>query len=151
MLKAGLKLGNTWEWTYETETNIKAGQTEEAEAKLGSSTVGYNEVIDAYEDTMFKVFAFVSKFGPVSKETAVIFGTVTDEADAPVPNQRVDVITEDGVVQSTITNAQGTYRIFGIPSGVYRVQAEGVTKEVTLVSEQPIELSFSLASSSGSL
>ncbi len=143
LLKAELKASLTWEWSYETETNITAGRTEEAEAKLGSSTVGYNEVIDIYEDTMFKVFAFVSKSGRVPSESAMISGVVTDNAQLPIANQTVTVIREDGEAQMAVTNAQGVYRIFGISEGKLRIEVAGAAaEEVSLISQEPIELSF---------
>jgi hypothetical protein len=64
-LDAQVKEGISWEWSYETEIDLTTGQTQEAEFKLGSSTVGYYDVIDVYYDITFQTFAFVSLFEKV--------------------------------------------------------------------------------------
>jgi peptidyl-prolyl cis-trans isomerase A (cyclophilin A) len=57
--------------------------------------------------------------------TGTIFGTVTDEADAPIPGARV---TPDPVggdpLESTTTGPDGRYRFEALPVGIYVIRFE---------------------------
>lgn len=139
------KVGKTFEWAYETSSNVTTGKKEEATVKLLTDTLEYHDVFDVYQDTMFRTFAFVSKTGRLARGSEVISGAVTNLAHIPITNQRVDVIEANGRIHSTVTNAQGIYRIFAIPEGKLRIEVGEVAKEITLVSDQAIELPFQIS------
>jgi hypothetical protein len=143
-LESSVKANLTWEWSYEKSTNITTGTKEEATISLRTTTLEYDDVIDVYQDMMFRTFAFASKTGRVRRTSAVISGVVTNLAHKPLINQRVVAIQTDGRAQETVTNAQGIYRLFAIPEGKLRIEVAEVVKEITLVSDQAIELSFQI-------
>jgi hypothetical protein len=66
LLEAGIKVGGTFQWTYENTAEHTTGQNQEMEVILRTSTVGHHEVVDVYEDTAFGSFTFVSRTGPLS-------------------------------------------------------------------------------------
>lgn len=56
-------------------------------------------------------------------EAGTIYGSVTDNDGNILANSHVWV-EQDSVVSSTYTEADGSYRIIGLPSGIYTVYAE---------------------------
>ncbi|HEV2132322.1 MAG TPA: TonB-dependent receptor [Longimicrobiaceae bacterium] len=58
-------------------------------------------------------------------ELASLFGRVTDEADAPVAGAVVTLIESGTSAQrrTTLSDAEGAYRLVGVPAGRYRVAA----------------------------
>jgi hypothetical protein len=143
--KTKLAVSATFEWDYESSTNITAGTKEEATVLLKTTTVGYHNVIDVYEDTVFKTFAFVSQTGPMLGKSAVVVGAVTNKSLQPVFNERVDVIDKNAIARTVFTNAQGIYRLFSIPAGDLRITVAGVTKTVTLQPCEKLELPFEIS------
>ena len=75
----------------------------------------------------FVVFAFllVASLGMAqSKDTGTVVGTVYDVEGAPLPGVTVTAKNLDmGLVQSTVTNDSGNYRIEKLPRGMYTLTA----------------------------
>ncbi|HSN85280.1 MAG TPA: carboxypeptidase regulatory-like domain-containing protein, partial [Thermoanaerobaculia bacterium] len=66
--------------------------------------------------------------GPVFAQTDVttsrISGTVEDSEGAPLPGVTVTATnTETGLVQTTVTDERGFYRVRNLPTGTYRIEA----------------------------
>jgi len=124
LLEAGLKVGGTFEWDYENTNTQKSGQKQTASVTLQTSTVGYNDVIDVYYDTVFKSFAFASTSGPVSSSSAALSGTVSKKGK-PLSKQIVTVTMPNGQKRRVVTNANGEYRLFALPAGKHQVAVGG--------------------------
>lgn len=145
VLEFGADLTQAWTWEYETSANLTAGETEAVEVRLESSTAGYYEIFDIYQDTMFKTFAFVSRTKKFPEEKALVAGTVMDSAWRPIAHVRVDVVGAKGeLVRSTLTNAHGGYRIFGVADGPVRIMVGDVAEEVTIDAGKPLDLWFQI-------
>ncbi|MGH9514409.1 MAG: carboxypeptidase regulatory-like domain-containing protein, partial [Terriglobales bacterium] len=55
-------------------------------------------------------------------DLGTIRGTVTDSSGAVVPNASVTILdVRTGATRHTATNSQGSYQMFGLPSGTYKV------------------------------
>lgn len=85
-----------------------------------------------------------------------IVGTVTDaDTNAPIADADVDVYDSNGVVLSVTgyTDANGIYKIFGLPPGVYTLHAIAVGYEITktntvsVISKQIVTFNFSMKKS----
>ena len=67
-------------------------------------------------------------------------GTVS-YSDAPLPNAKVTLEDEKGVVvNATKADERGAFRILGVPTGKYKVLAIGVMKNRPRKAEQPVEV-----------
>jgi len=145
ILKATVSVGKTFEWDYETSTNISSGTQESVTVNLQSSTVGYENVIDVYQDTMFKSLAYVGQpqapIRPGTIPRAALTGTVHDPQGRPLFNQRVDVVLPNGQRHTTFTNAQGIYRMTLPALGQGRIEVNNITKTVALTAG-PIAVAF---------
>jgi hypothetical protein len=143
--KSTLSLGLTFEWDYETSTNVSSGTQENVTVNMQSSTVGYENVVDVYQDTMFKSLAYVARpAAPVRPGTiprAALTGTVHDPQGRPLFNQRVDVVLPNGQRNTTFTNAQGIYRLTLPALGQARIEVNNFAKTVALTAG-PIAVAF---------
>jgi hypothetical protein len=149
-VKATLAFGLTFEWDYESTTNVSTGTKEEATVKLKTGTVGYHDVIDVYQDTVFKTFAFVSHHKAALGLSDRVSGFVLTKRREPAFNKRVEAVALNGATRTAFTNAQGIYRLYDLPDGELRVTVEGETKIVTLLPGKKIELPFELSGSTAS-
>jgi hypothetical protein len=98
--------------------------------KCPTETVGYHNVIDVYQDTMFKTYAFVARHNRLTREQALIAGLLTDPTRTPLPHRKVSVTLPSGEIRTVFTNAQGIYRAFDVPDGEHEVTVGDVTTEV---------------------
>ena len=63
-------------------------------------------------------------FAQTDVTTSRISGTVEDAEGAPLPGVTVTATnTETGLVQTTVTDEQGFYRVLNLPTGTYRIEA----------------------------
>jgi hypothetical protein len=69
------------------------------------------------------VVAFAQDPGVTAPERGVIIGTVTDAAGQRLPGVTVIIRTTTGV-RTVVTDAQGRYRMAGLPLRTYRVVAD---------------------------
>src|SRR5579862_5457728 len=61
-----------------------------------------------------------------AQESGNITGVVSDPSSAAIPNATVTLTSEaTKSKRTTVTDASGTYRIDGVPVGVYDLQVEG--------------------------
>ena len=67
--------------------------------------------------------AFAQDPGRIARDPGVMIGTVTDTAKQRMPGVTITIETATGV-RSVVTDAQGRYRIAGLPLGRHRVVAE---------------------------
>jgi hypothetical protein len=66
-----------------------------------------------------------SAFAQTDVTTSRISGTVQDASDAALPGVTVTATnTETGLVQVTVTDEKGFYRILNLPTGTYNITAE---------------------------
>jgi hypothetical protein len=124
LLEAGLKVGGTFEWDYESTTTTKSGQKQSASVTLQTNTVGYNDVIDVYYDSVFKSFAFASTASGTASNAAALSGTVMKQGK-PLSKQIVTVTLANGQKRRVVTNAKGEYRVFAVPAGKHQVAVAG--------------------------
>jgi hypothetical protein len=96
--------------------------------------------------------------GPVFAQTDVttsrISGTVEDSSNAPLPGVTVTATnTETGLVQTTVTDERGFYRVLNLPTGTYRIEAAldgfatATAESVRLLLGSTPTINFSLQSS----
>jgi hypothetical protein len=130
--KSSLSVGLTFEWDYEMSRNVSAGTKESAAVVLRSETLGYHKTIDVYQDTMFKTLAFFEKPETDGMAMSALTGTVTDAANKPVFNSRVDVVLSSGNRYTTFTNQQGAYRLSVPTQGNAEIHAADMVKTVAL-------------------
>src|SRR5262245_1366986 len=70
-------------------------------------------------------FLLLSTFVFGQGTTGTISGTITDPQGAVVPGARVTIKnTETGLTRQTASNAEGYYRVVGLPSGQYEARVE---------------------------
>ena len=143
---SGFKAGLVLDWDYENTTEMQSGTVQKAELTLRTTTLGYHDVINVYEDTLFGTFAFVS-VGHFPPGTEVVSGTVTDAQDHPVSNQRVLVRMPDGITRTVFTNSRGIYRVFGGRVGTARVQIGGQERTVPIEAGKMHDASMRLGTS----
>ncbi len=97
-------------------------------------------------------FLMVASLGMAqSKDTATVLGSVYDVEGAPLPGVTVTAKNLDmGLVQSTVTNDSGQYRIEKLPRGMYTLTAaiqgfKTTTREgVELVIGSEVKVNFNL-------
>jgi Tachylectin len=138
---ASLNVGLTFEWDYEWSKNVSSGTQESVTVNLQSSTVGYQSVVDVYQDTMFKSLAYVASPQPPDGSVGALTGTVQDAQGRPLFNQRVDVALPNGQRHTTFTNAQGIYRLTLPAQGQGRIEVNNIVKTVALTAG-PIAVAF---------
>jgi hypothetical protein len=128
-----LQAGFVFDYDYENTTEETQGTTQKFEVDLRSTTVGFHEVVDIFEDTASKSFAFVSvgRFPPGSE---IVRGTVTDASGRPLASQRVIVHLPDGAQRTVFTDGRGVYRVFSAVLGTAQVR---VGSEVQTFNVQP--------------
>jgi hypothetical protein len=130
--KSSLSVGLMFEWDYEMSRNVSAGTKESAAVVLRSETLGYHKTIDVYQDTMFKTLAFFEKPETDGMAMSALTGTVTDAANKPVFNSRVDVVLSSGKRYTTFTNQQGAYRLSAPTQGNAEIHVADMVKTVAL-------------------
>ena len=58
-------------------------------------------------------------------QLSTVFGTVTDSSGANLPGAQVTILNQStGLKRSTPTDANGQYRLAGLPPGIYTIRAE---------------------------
>lgn len=83
-------------------------------------------------------------------EAGTIYGSVTDSEGNALVNSHVWV-EQDSFVSSTYTEADGSYRIIGLPSGIYNVYSEftdfitGSVENVNVSASSETEVNFELS------
>lgn len=116
------------------------GTSQAAVIDLVSSTVGFHDKIDVWEDSIFHSFAYVSETQGVGfrAESAGISGVVTNSAGTPLAKQLIVVKFADGSTQKLFSNAQGKYRIFNLHPGPVTLTVGRSVRKVTFVPGHPI-------------
>ena len=135
----------TFELEYETQRNVSSGSKQEATVLLQTDSIGFHDVIDIYQDTIFLTFCFVSRSGPVAGDAAMVTATVTNKLSRPISHQRVDVIERDGRTRTVFTDAKGVFRLFSVAEGDVQIKIGNLTQNVSLHRDKPRNLSFSLS------
>lgn len=113
---------------------------------LATTTVGYNDVIDIYEDSDYHTFTYVSESqgAGLSMSSLGVSGIVKNAAGKPAANQAIAVKFADGSTRRLFSDAQGNYRIFQVPAGPLTISAGGSARTVTFVPGKPIVRNFSV-------
>lgn len=99
---------------------------------------------------MVAIFLLVALPAWAQLPTSSIRGVIRDAQEGVLPGATVTVThKETGLTRTITTNAEGTYRIAGIPSGVYEIVADltGFSRSVRLVElvlNQEAEINISL-------
>ncbi len=127
------------------------GSSQTATVDLSTATVGYHDVIDIYEDSIYHSFAYVSETQGVGLKlaSAGVIGIVKNSAGKPVANQLITVKFADGSTRKLYSNAQGAYRIFKVPRGQLTITAGGAVTTANFVPGQ--EMQKQLTISAGAL
>jgi hypothetical protein len=110
-LKADLKTGVTYSYTYEKMLTDTKGVQQEAELTLKTSTQGYRADVDVYMDSLFGTFAAVPTKTYTLNDQPAIKGTLLDRAGKPRTNELVTVPLPNGASRRVLTNGQGVYRV----------------------------------------
>ena len=114
-LKANIKTGVTYSYTYEKMLTDTTGAQQSAELTLKTSTIGQRADVDVYMDAAFGTFATVSTNTYNVSDVPAIRGRLVDAAGRPRANELVTVPLLNGSSRRVITNAQGVYRVDGVP------------------------------------
>jgi hypothetical protein len=126
-------------WTNTNSAGNCNGASQTATVDLSSTTVGYHDVIDVYEDSIYHSFAYVSETQGVGLKVASadVTGVVKNSGGKPVVNQPITVKFADGSTREIFSNAQGKYRIFRVPPGTVTLTSGGSVSTAKFVSGQP--------------
>jgi len=127
-------------WTNTNSAGNCNGSSQTAVVDLSTTTVGFHDVIDVYEDSIYHSFAYVSETQGVGLPlpSAEVTGVVRDAAGKPVAKQLVTVKFANGSTRKLFSNAHGNYRIFKVPAGVLTITVGGVATKAKFVSGRPI-------------
>lgn len=123
-----------WSWTNTASFGSQSGFKDKAVVTPKTSTVGYYDLIDVYEDALMHSFLFVSESngnGFPPSEIA-LSGTVT-KAGHPLANGNIVVVLPGGQRRMVHTNARGAYRIYRAPAGRVQLVVAGRTEYETIV------------------
>lgn len=129
--KSQLEVGSVYDYDYENTTEQTQGTTQKFEADLRSTTLGFHEVVDVFEDTLSKSFVFLP-VGRFNTGAEIVRGTVTDPSGRPLAEQRVLVHLPDGARRTVFTDAHGIYRVFSTVPGTAEVQIGSELHTVTI-------------------
>jgi len=67
-------------------------------------------------------------------QLSTVLGTVTDSTGAVIPGAQVTILNQStGLKQSTLTDANGQYRLGGLPPGMYMIRAEKEKSQTEVV------------------
>jgi hypothetical protein len=124
------------------------GATQTATVGLATGTVGFHDVIDVFEDSIYHSFAYVSETSGAGLQalSADVSGEVLNAQGRPMPNQPIVVKFANGHTESLFSNAQGRYRIFKIPTGPLTITCGESVTRVTLTPGQRIVKNLRLSS-----
>lgn len=131
---------NTLTWANTASVGTVYGTNQTAKVDLSTTTVGFYDNIDIYEDLVYHTFAFASETqgrGFAGTPPSVT-GTVTSASGQPVPNQVVTVTLANGRTQRVFTNATGTYRVFAAPAGPTTLAIGGVVSRAMVTPGRPL-------------
>ncbi len=125
------------------------GSSQTATVDLSTATVGYHDVIDIYEESLYHSFAYVSETQGVGLKlsSANITGIVKNSAGRPVANQLMTVKFADGSTRKLFSNAQGAYRIFKVPPGRVTIASGGAVTTADFVPGQEIKKQLTIGTS----
>ena len=127
-------------WTNTNSAGNCSGSSQTATVDLSTTTVGYHDVIDVYEDSIYHSFSYVSETQGVGLKVADadITGVVKNSAGQPVPNQLITIKFANGATRKVFSNAQGKYRIFRVPPGSTTIMSGSLVSTANFVSGRPI-------------
>lgn len=130
VVKAALKVDESWTWSNISSQAGSAGTTQYASVTIGSPAFGYTDPIsvEVFYDTHFKTFAFDFIRGKPLALTGIV-----SAAGKPVPGKEVLLTAGDGVQYRTYTDQAGNYRFFGSYNVPVTVQSGNVAKSVARV------------------
>jgi hypothetical protein len=116
------------------------GSSQTATVDLSTTTVGYHDVIDVYEDSIYHSFSYVSETQGVGLKVADanITGLVKNSAGQPVASQLITIKFANGATREVFSNAQGKYRIFRVPPGSVTIASGGLVSTAKFVSGRRI-------------
>ena len=127
-------------WTNTSSTGTSYGSVQKAKVELNTTTVGFHDVIDVYEDSIYHTFAFVSETQGTGlpASSAAASGTIRNAAGQALARQLVTVTFADGRSRRVFTDARGTYRVFRAPAGALRIASGDAVTQATVVAGRPI-------------
>lgn len=131
---------DTLTWANTSSAGTTYGSNQTAKVDLSTTTVGFYDNIDVYEDLVYHTFAFVSQTQGrgFAGTPPSMTGTVMSPSGQPVPDQIVTVTLANGRTQRVFTNARGTYRVFGAPAGATTLAIGGVVSRATVTPGRPV-------------
>jgi hypothetical protein len=126
VIKASLKVTDTFEWTNTSTSTTTNGSSQSATVAVGGPAVGYTGPTDVlvYWDTVYNSFMFA--FPAVA---ASVSGVLMDKLGKPVPHTAVTLSSGPHTFK-TFTDSKGRYRFYGAPAGQVKIAA--VQEEFTL-------------------
>ena len=104
----------TWTWAIANNSAASAGTSQSANLTLNTSTVGFRDLIDVYQDTVFGTFLYVSETngtGIPANEPPTLTGLVL-KGGVPLANQLIQVRLSNGAIRKVFTNSKGQYEVF---------------------------------------
>ena len=128
----------TFTWSNTQSDAYSTGTSHQASVALGTSTVGFNEEINIYEDNVYHTFAFdgppsVDRVNAclVSREPYIatapgatpavspgtLQGTVSTLGGDPAANVLVVFHVSDGTVRNIYTDRHGNFVLYPVPEG----------------------------------
>ena len=127
MLKAKLKMEESWTWTNVSTSANTSGTTQSISVTVGGPSFGYAGPTDiaVYYDVIYQTFAF----RPVQAATPALHGRVLSRAGEIEAGQEV-IAVANGTKYRTFTNTKGEYRFFSEMSGPIEIQVGGITQRV---------------------
>ena len=123
------------------------GSSQTATVDLSTTTVGYHDVIDVYEDSIYHSFSYLSETQGVGLKVADadVTGLVKNGAGQPVANQLITIKFASGATRKVFSNAQGKYRIFRVPPGSMTITSAGSVSTAEFMSGRPIVKDLTVA------
>ncbi len=141
---AGLKAGSVFEWEHESKSAIVNGESQGAEVKLSTDTVGHFSTYDIYYDSIFRVFAY--KKVSALAGAPVLSGLVADTSGNALVGERVLIRLADGRTVYTVTDKEGRYQMLNLPEGLAEVAVGQASAKVDIRANERPELRLELPS-----
>ena len=139
--------------TYSNTNSIGncSGNSQTAAVTLSTSTVGLYDVVNVFEDTVYRSFAFQSATAGagIPAANANITGTVKNQAGRAMPGVPITVTFANGHKRLLSSDASGTYRVFLVPPGSVTIDTQGAHETFDFASGQHLEKPMIILQDSG--
>jgi hypothetical protein len=121
-------------WSETSTTGNCNGNTQTATFTPRSTTVGYEKILDVYEDGVFHTFLFVELPSATDLANTIprLGGVLTDQSGAPLANTEITVTLADGVQRHVYTDSQGNFKLLQVPIGTLTISSASATQKLTL-------------------